>query len=332
MSSSKKFITCLALGGVLAGGLLTTMPQKVEAAWWTTLAFKIVNYAGNAWFDRAPTWDENANAITVSSGDISFNDGTYGASSKKVVAVTEDTGELDIWAQTGWYNWPGSISVLITTSWGSDVVSKSVTHNQHVYYAPGYPGDFTVRWVQNKRQSWDLWLRYWKGSNYPTVVGNSRSFSGEFDVTKSTGKTVKAVEINNRIHIVPSLSHSKGARNSNALLSMADLNDQSFDRQLAERVDDLRDYQVGDRMRFQDVVQAVEYDSTKNETVFTFTGKNEQVQWPFAGNLTDRFPVGSTLALEFQVVANDERFETIDYIKYGYENGGKAPTIESFVR
>ena len=331
----KKLVIGLTLSAVLVGGVSVTTPQKAEAAWWSTVLIKIINYAGNSWYDRTPSKTEDVNSVTISSGDIAFNNlnsSGYGASAKMNLS-TEDTGEIDAWAQTGILNWPGAISIIITTSWGSDVVSKTVTHNQHVLYKPGYQGDFTVRWVQNSKQAWDVWLRYWKGYNYPTIAGTPPSHAGEFELQKVNGKKVKAVEVNGGIHLIPSDSHTKGNKNANhATVTMAGLHDQIFDRQLNENVDDLRDYSAGDTLHFKDIIQATRYNASQNATFFAFSdGKDGVVEWPFAGDLTDKFKAGSELALQFKVVTNDGRFESLDYIKYGYEHSGAAPAIEKYL-
>jgi hypothetical protein len=63
------------------------------------------------------------------------------------------------WTYPG--NWPGKISIIISDPDNNDVVSKTVAHTQHVYYQPRKLGTHNVRYVQNNKQSWDLWLALW---------------------------------------------------------------------------------------------------------------------------------------------------------------------------
>lgn len=50
--------------------------------------------------------------------------------------------------------------------------------------------------------------------------------------------------------------------------------------------------------------------------------------------MTSEFTVGEKVAFKFEIVKehSDGPFETLDYIKYGLDNNGKAPKIDKFLK
>lgn len=112
---------------------------------------------------------------------------------------------------------------------------------------------------------------------------------------------------------------------------------QFYDEGIQNYVTSLKDYDIGDKLIFSDVIGKLEYDVERGCTYISFDSETGAVSWPFRGNLTSRFSVGSRLTLEFEIVedftSNGIVFENIDYFVEGYlalQNNNYLP-IEKYL-
>lgn len=188
---------------------------------WTKLAWFIAKKVGDGLFQREPTRELGENWDTISSGTIGFNKGDYGGSTHHTIDLQENDHEIDTWPQTNPLNWATKINVIITDPNNRDVKTRSVTHDQHTYYKGGTLGTYTVRYAQQKKQNWDIWLRlfHWTGPCVtppcPESVDSSSSkvqpmISETTIITHAhTNKKYEAMQTDKGIYIIPSDAHMK---------------------------------------------------------------------------------------------------------------------------
>ncbi|GAF63268.1 putative epimerase [Bacillus sp. TS-2] len=311
--------------------------QNYNGAWLKALWY-FTNKAGNYIFTRSPKAGAGVNADYVSSGDFSFNNGNNGAHGRHTAYLGKSKHELVAFAQTHPVNWPGKISIIVTNPRNSDVVSKTVSHNGQVYYKGGVLGNYTVRYVQNKKQKWDLWLYVYHYEN--RVCTGCTPSSNVVTLANHEGKEFNAQQTNNGIYITPSKSH-KSHKSSTSLskstYSYLDLVRETFDQELNESVHQFKSLSLGDTINFKDLIASIEYDKNEDETYIGFKSDDEGniIEWAFSNDLTKKYNVGDTLDLQFKIVqlADDTKtFETLNYIKYGIDSKGKAPKIDNYLK
>lgn len=84
-------------------------------------------------------------------------------------------------------------------------------------------------------------------------------------------------------------------------------------------VNNLRDYDDGDTILFEDIIDSIYYNEETDSTIFEFVDNTfqEPAGFEFRGNLTDSYQAGETLTLHFKVVQYGEYenhvFEELNY-------------------
>jgi hypothetical protein len=105
-----------------------TISQKIQVPWFK-IAWKVISYAGNEWFDRDPVYKEFDNYQYVSSGDIDFNEGEIGGRASHKVEIPDKHRRIDAFVQANWIHFLSKLVILIDDSNGDDVLSKTVSHD-----------------------------------------------------------------------------------------------------------------------------------------------------------------------------------------------------------
>lgn len=309
-------------------------PAAIKPGTWASAGFKIIKYASNTWlFHREATKSVTAEAITLSTGDIGFNNNGgsgYGASTKFQVYVNEIGQLIDAWPETNILNYLEKLSIIITDEQkGTDVVSKTATHQQHIMYTANHHGYYTVRWVDEDKMKWDLWLNVWDKAY--GGIGTS-SATQIHTLENAAGDQIKAKKINGSYYFIPSTDHKSSQKfDENKSLSMIDIQNQLYDNVLQKDVNQFKNYNVGDKLTLDDSIQSIEYDTQTNSTIIGFKGKDDAlVRWAFNGDLTKEYAEGDVLKLKLTVVTEASEFESLDFIQEATSNT-KAPEITDYL-
>lgn len=275
---------------------------------------------------------------TITPGSISFNDGTYGASTYFDFKIPSTGHSVNIYADsTIWRLFTGKISVLLENPYGNYVINRSVNPTQWSTYSPGITGDYRALWVQNDKQKWTPYIGYRQDNGYASA-------EGIISLTTVAASDQEKENINNHLITVknygniisPSKAHlnSKINRDINDTLTAEEIDQQFLDLSLGVHVYALKDFEIGDTVNFKDIVKNIEYDDEENRTVFTFKGTEEDYDIVFSDDLTDEFKTNQVLRLKFnvnQLVSGNNKLAMIDYLKYGLDNNNEAPRINKYL-
>lgn len=113
---------------------------------------------------------------------------------------------------------------------------------------------------------------------------------------------------------------------------MKDLQLQFYDETLQRNVRDLRDFNIGDSISFEDSISSIKYDNDKNYTLLGFKDiDGDIVNWVFKGDLTSSYKIGDSLRLKLHVVEETNGFENIDLIKNFQDSGETAEEIDKYL-
>lgn len=148
--------------------------------------------------------------------------------------------------------------------------------------------------------------------------------------------------IEQKSYIIPSENFNEVEVNtvtqSNVVLTGQALVDEFQDDKLNCSVNRLENYDIGDTIYVKDVISDLVYNPDDDITVMYF-GNTEvgSFEWPFAGDLRERFTVGDDIAFRFKVVeeysADEYTFESLDYFMESYDlmEKGTAADINDYI-
>ncbi len=299
---------------------------------WYKLAWKILKSVGGnyTWDTKTPTYSTGDNMDHCSSGSHLFNEGENQGKVKHDVSVRNiSNDELTSFVEnSNPLTWTRKALISYYDSNGREIGNKSVTHEQFYSINPSGSGTFRVEFSTAQEHKWNCHIEYW---HYDDYNGVSRTASIN---------DVNFYKTSNKIYKIPSESHNnsmvQSKKNAN-YLSMNMLLNQLYDAKLHTFVSDFKDYNIGDEIIFEDTIKNIYYDHNIYATIFVFDTNNEQVEWPFAGDLMNRYSVGQKLSLKFKIVEeySDDNItiEKLDYIMDGLENieNNLYPNIENYL-
>lgn len=312
--------------------------MAIQPGTWVKAGFGVLKYATNTWlFHREATETIYDHVITISSGTVGFNNKNnsgYGSSARHRVYINGINQLIDTWPETSVLNWLDKISVLITDeSNNTDVVSKTATHEQHTYYTAPHHGNYMIRWIDDAKMNWDLWLSVWD-AEYGGI--GSRSIAEDtnkvYTFKNADGIENQAKKIEGNYYFIPSNDHKKSDKfDGEKVLSIIDLQDQLYDNKLNREVQQFKNYDSGSNLVVADTIQTLVYDKENDRTVFGFKAKNGEIlEWAFSGDLTENYSTGDVLKLNFKVVNKAGEFETLDYLLEARTNDA-APNLSDYL-
>ena len=304
-------VSTLGISSLKAVNAVDYLALAQNALW------QVAKYASSSWFNRKPSIKKGSNYVTSGTGDLKFNE-EIGASVKVNINLGKSKLEVDAFAQTDFLNWFDKIAVTLTApNGGKDVINRSVTHNQHSYYNSASPyGTYTLRFTDTDKCKWDCYYTL-------TDFSKAKSVSHYQNIYNEDGLRVKSVynASNKKSYIIADGDASLRKSAPNKVLSADELNNQFYDEHKKIFVNALKDYDIGDKVMFSDVISEVEYNEKDNYTLFTFKTEDSNIHWPFAGDLTSHYKKGDTLNLNLKVVEEyryaDNIFENLDYCMDG---------------
>lgn len=321
-----KLIKKLSLSLLIFTVLLSTLPSKSVNAIgipWAGIAWKVINYVGNTFYDVAGTSESTATYAKVSTGTKHFNDSGYnvGASVKHVVDINKSGLIYDLHADAVWYDFFSTISIIMTDNYNNDIINKSVTSGQWASHTSTYSdnwGRWTVRFVENSHTTWNCWIDMLDSSGKSIIASTpSTQNLNQGILTPNFYKT------NDKIYTIPSNDYKKNVVNiENKKLTMKDLGTETLDNATKSYVQSFKSYNSGDKLIFEDRIKEIKYNKENDCTQFTFEGLNgDDVTWSFDKNLTQKYKSGENLKLNLKVLTeykdNKINVETLDYVQDG---------------
>lgn len=318
---------------------------KVTKKAWYEIAWEIINFTLDTIWYKSPTYSLGLNADTISSGSITFNskaDNT-GNLVRHDVEVDIPNRNIFAWVKGNILDWTRRMNIIITDTKGNDH-SKVVKVDEWYGIRADVKGTYNVRFVTSENHKWDNWVAYYHNKGPCPIIGEPCMEPLGLKVNTvnmdGNGVNLNIIEADGSMFELPSENHkqkvslnSKSTKNES--LTLIDLYDQLYDKQIERHVYMFKNYQLGDTIYFKDVIQDLKYDKMRNETDFGFKDyAGDITYWPFAGNLLNEYKVGSEIELQFKVVKRTDQLnlETIDYIQFGLDNDGKAPSITDYLK
>lgn len=298
---------------------------------WNKLAWKVLKVIGGSYFWDTKTASNStgANMDQCSLATHSFNDGDTGGKLRHDIYVRNiSNDELTSFVENSnpltWFN-KALISYYNPNRY--EIGNKSVTHEQYYSINPTGSGTFEVEFSTAQNHTWNCYVQYWHYDDY-NGVSKTAPING-----------VNFYKTSNKIYKIPSDSHNNSIQNKNnvSCISMNELLSQLYDNELKTFVSDFKDYNIGNKITFEDIIKNIYYDNSKDVTIFTFDTNNGQVEWPFTGNLINSYSIGQKLTLKFEIVEeySDDyiTIEQLDYIKDGLINldNNLYPNIENYL-
>lgn len=332
LKKSKKIFTLFLASLFVVGGIFINQTTAQAIGFpWASVAWKVASYLNSYFYNVSGTTDIGTYYANISTGSLKFNDSSsnVGASVYHDLTFTTSNQEVALLAETNLLNFLGKISIILTDSSGNDKINKSVSNNQASYYKTSYYDNFgtwRARFVENDSDKWNCWVSFTDWNEYYGTYAMSINESG-------TIQSAKIAKTKDKIYFLPDSNHkSKEKKVYSGKLSMKDLSNEFFDSVNNRYVQSSKNFSVGDKILFKDVIKSIAYDSSANATYFVFDGlDNEKITWAFANDLTDKYKAGDSLSLKFNLVEenniNGVIFENIDYIV----NAQKSYSIGQFV-
>lgn len=122
-------------------------------------------------------------------------------------------------------------------------------------------------------------------------------------------------------------------------LDIKQLNNQFYDEKSGISVDYLRDYNTGDDIIFEDIIDKIQFNPNENNTSLFFLLDNEYIEWKFNGNITNKYKKEDRINLHFKVITVKQykgiTFESIDFFKdssNGINKQGPYPCISDYLK
>lgn len=298
----------------------------------------MIKRLSNEYYKKSPTISTGNNYVTSSTGSIYFNKDKYGASVKINVNLSKSNMLIETWATTTPANYLSTISVILTANKGSgkDVINKSITIKQLAVYITQSPyNTYLLRFVQNSKESWNC---YYKLTDYDKQIPPGYQKVNNINTAiSSEGKSVDYVKSDKGIYMIPSATHDHtetNYKNNVNTLTMEQLNKQFYDIENDTFVYDLKDYAVGDRLVFEDIINDISYDAKTNTSKLSFKDGESLIVWEFANDLRSQYKKGDEIKLGFNVVEefkqNGMIFENLDYLTK-VTNNETPPNINDYL-
>lgn len=229
---------------------------------------------------------------------------------------------VDVHVSSDALNWLDKISIILTTPDGKrDVINKSISRGQLAGYDSASPyGTYQLRFVENDASKWTCYYTLYD-FNYVPKSGVRKAVTAEGDMVEYI-----ITEDNTKIYTIRSnyqdnILEPFNDNGKNEVLSITELSSQFFDERSQTYVNDLKDYDIGDVIYFQDTIKTIKYNESDNSTSFIFDNKDYSTEWKFNDNLTNQYQANDIIRLKFKVVeeysSNGYIFENIDYIYDG---------------
>ncbi|CAG9620910.1 hypothetical protein [Sutcliffiella rhizosphaerae] len=308
--------------------------------------FAALDRASQHLFNRSPSNSYGGTRDTSSSGTIHFNQGSQKvASVRKDVQVVKRGHEVEMWANNHNLLSPtAKIVVLLTTPGGSDVINRSVGHNQYSWYKATSTGQHRARYITSNAHSWTLWQAYYHWGDLASVctgctqsIGDENNSASFTKANNENGDTVTFENVDGRKHVVSESNQNAKAKNNinstNNSLTLGELYLDFYDEDLEVLTDTPKSFTENDIVVVSDTIADIQFIEETNETEFLFTTPYSNQTVNFSGDLTHNYKVGQEISFKFEFVKiyPDKEYLTLDYRKQVEDNDNIAPSIKDYL-
>ena len=250
------FITFIFLSLNLCTVTITNVEAGAGLSFAKTALWYILKKASTAYYSRSPSIKVGDNYVHSSTGSIYFNQGDTGTAAKVSVSLPWSRMAIDVHVSSDALNWLDKISIILTTPDGKrDVINKSISRGQLASYDSASPyGTYQLRFVENDASKWTCYYTLYD-FNYVPRSGVRKAVTAEGDMVEYI-----ITEDNTKIYTIRSnyqdnILEPFNDNGKNEVLSITELSSQFFDERSQTYVNDLKDYNIGDVIYFQDTIK-----------------------------------------------------------------------------
>lgn len=330
----KKIISTIIVLGLLclSFGAFAPSGNVAEAAsvtsWIKKGVFYVLEKGANNWYTVKANTSTGPYGATVTPGTLNFNSGKIGASVKFNIAAQSTKHSLSVYALSSPVNLGKKLSIIVTNPKGNDTINTSVNPGQYKGFKFGLTGTYVARFVINNSWKAAPYVGYRYDDAYKTY--GTRSM---LDTDSQPDTEVEVVQTENYGDLIePEFSKQVEVSNTNGTINIKDLLTLMTDDNGNYAVS-IRNYDVGDTIKFSDQIYSLEYDSENNNTELFFESQhNEEDYLKFKGDLTKDFVVGDTFTIDMVVESLSEgnELKMPSYYKYLMDNENEAPELVLF--
>lgn len=276
--------------------LCTVMTTPAFAVnWWqvgwivaNNVIDRVVNLDGQSSNDQYSTY--------MVSPSIVFNNGTNGGEFYMRPQVSNRVTSFEMHAhRANPVDFGANIVLALSTTSGKRVINKTVGTNQYVSYTRSSSdgtGTWDARFTEDDSgKNWQCYYRqyYGNGRSLPTIIDVPNT--NLIDYLANDGTTF-------RYNANPDQPRTTKA----PTLDIKQLNNQFYDEKSGISVDYLRDYNTGDDIIFEDIIDKIQFNPNENNTSLFFLLDNEYIEWKFNGNITNKYKKEDRINLHFKVI------------------------------
>lgn len=283
---------------------------------------RVVNLDGQSSNDQYSTY--------MVSPSIVFNNGTNGGEFYMRPQVSSRVTSFEMHAhRANPVDFGANIVLALSTTSGKRVINKTVGTNQYVSYTRSSSdgtGTWDARFTEDDSgKNWQCYYRqyYGNGRSLPTIIDVPNT--NLIDYLANDGTTF-------RYNANPDQPRTTKA----PTLDIKQLNNQFYDEKSGISVDYLRDYNTGDDIIFEDIIDKTQFNPNENNTSLFFLLDNEYIEWKFNGNITNKYKKEDRINLHFKVITVKQykgiTFESIDFFKDSSNGINKTRTIPLHLR
>ena len=217
-------------------------------------------------------------------------------------------------------------------------ISSGSSKQNEITGANGNAGTFDFRYVYTDTAIWDLTIwyndQYWpSGSVTPAPVLLNEN---QHILIENSENNVQKVIIGDKVFRMPVTSIQSNVKNHAKKLNFQELLDQKTDTASNRELDIIKDYSIGDIIKFSDIISNITYNPERNVTFFQFESvEDEMYGLEFYGDLTSEYFIGDNLELQFKVEKLGEYeqfiFETLNYLQDESFSIDSAPNIQNYI-
>lgn len=159
---------------VMVVSVTTIYAKSVSLETFKTVVWKLLKAGTNQLINVEGKTEYDTGWVRKSTGGFKFNSGNNGASVQIKVDLGKSNMEFDGFPYTDPLHWSEKISYILTSPNNTDVVSKTLSHNQKAFFDSQSPyGEYTARFVEDSSIYWNCYttLTDWNRKNREEIKG-----------------------------------------------------------------------------------------------------------------------------------------------------------------
>lgn len=201
----KKCIKKIFVVGIISVMMSVTSTSAVQASTYLdtfkTTMWKLLKAGTNTLINVEGTTEYDTSWVRKSTGGFKFNSGNNGSSVKISCKLASDNMDFDAFPYTDALHWTEKLSYILTSPDNKDVISKTLSHNQHAFFSSKAPyGVYTARFVEDSSIYWNCYTTFTDWGD--AFIDGRRNVN---DITSPKPYVIK--DSTQQVYFVPSLTH-----------------------------------------------------------------------------------------------------------------------------